>query len=182
MTLWSQIGSWFSPRPATPVAPISPPSPPSSGPTYRDLVLSLLREFEGCVLHPYQDTGGVWTIGYGNTRINGEPVTCLTPCLTQAQADALLFASLPQREAAVDRLVSVPLSDGERAALVSFVWNEGVGQFASSTLLRKLNAGDRVGAAAEFPRWNLDDGRVLPGLVRRRAAERAVFEGKPIPV
>jgi lysozyme len=79
-------------------------------------------------------------------------------------------------EAGVKRLVKVPLAQGQFDALVSFSFNVGLGALGSSTLLRKLNAGDYRGAAAEFPRWNKAGGKVYEGLTRRRAAERSLFE------
>src|SRR5690606_6833672 len=77
----------------------------------------------------------------------------------------------------VDRLVKVPLKQHQFDALVSFAYNAGIGNLRSSTLLRKLNARDFAGAALEFHRWNRSNGKVLPGLVRRRAAEALLFQG-----
>lgn len=134
--------------------------------------LALIESFEGCKLKAYKDTGGVWTIGVGHTpAFPGQTIT-------QAQADTLLHADLKSAEATVERLVKVPLTDNQFAALVSFVFNLGSGQFKSSTLLRKLNAGDYAGAKAEFPRWNKDNGKEVAGLTRRRWAEAALFERK----
>ena len=78
-------------------------------------------------------------------------------------------------------MVKVPLNENQHGALVSFTYNLGAGNLGSSTLLRKLNAGDYAGAAAEFPRWNKAGGKELAGLTRRRAAEKALFE-KPVSV
>lgn len=78
---------------------------------------------------------------------------------------------------AVNKLVKVPLTQGQFDALVSFAFNCGVDAFAKSTMLRKLNARDYVGASAEFPRWDKQAGKVLNGLTRRRAGERAMFDG-----
>ena len=84
---------------------------------------------------------------------------------------------LVQYEDAVKRAVRVPVNENQFAALVSFTYNIGAGSLSRSTLLRKLNDGDYAGAADEFPRWNKAGGRVLNGLVRRRAAERELCEG-----
>uniref|UniRef100_UPI000225FC22 lysozyme n=1 Tax=Paracoccus sp. TRP TaxID=412597 RepID=UPI000225FC22 len=101
--------------------------------------------------------------------------------ITKADARTILTRDLPRYEADVTRLVRVPLNENQFGALVSFTYNLGAGNLTSSTLLRKLNAGDYAGAAAEFPTWNKAGGKVLNGLVRRRAAERALFE-KPVTV
>lgn len=98
--------------------------------------------------------------------------------ITQQQADDYLRRDVRQFERAVARQVRVPLTQGQFDALVSFAFNLGEGALAQSTLLRLLNAGDYAGAAAQFDRWNKAGGRVLPGLVRRRAAERALFEAR----
>ena len=133
--------------------------------------LATLQTFEGCRLLAYRDGGGVWTIGYGHTRGVADGLTCL-----QAQADAWLAEDLAPAEQGVARLVQVPLVQGQFDALASFAFNCGVAAFAASTLLRKLNARDYVGAADEFPRWVRDaQGNVEPGLVARRAQERALF-------
>ncbi len=118
----------------------------------------------------------MWTIGYGHTAAAGPPVPAAGMTITAGEADAILARDLSRFEAAVARLVTVPLSQGEFDALVSFAFNVGEGALGRSTLLKKLNAGDRAGAAAEFGRWNKAGGRVLAGLTRRRAEERAMFE------
>jgi GH24 family phage-related lysozyme (muramidase) len=95
--------------------------------------------------------------------------------ITQAEADERLRDDLGDAEAAVERLVTVPLNPNEHAALVSLVFNIGSGAFSHSTLLRLLNGGNRAGAARQFKRWNRGGGKVLNGLVKRRAAETALF-------
>jgi lysozyme len=133
--------------------------------------LAMLQSFEGCKLSAYRDGRGVWTIGYGHTRGVAEGLTCL-----QAQADAWLAEDIAPAEQGVTRLVQVPLVQGQFDALASFAFNCGVAALAASTLLRKLNAHDYRGAADEFPRWVHDaPGNVEPGLVARRAKERALF-------
>ena len=139
-----------------------------------DAGVRLVQEFEGCKLEAYPDpgTGGEpWTIGFGSTGPDIGPGTVWT----QEEADARFVDDLTKFGDGVDRLVRVPLTDNQFAALVSFAYNVGLGALAGSTLLRKLNAGDYQGAADQLPRWNKAAGRVLPGLVRRRAAERELF-------
>jgi lysozyme len=143
------------------------------------LAADLCRQFEGCVLHPYLCPANVWTIGIGSTRLaDGSPVCSTTAPITTDEAAALLEAGLQLLAAQVRLLVHVPLSDGEAAALLDFAYNLGIGNLRSSTLLKLLNQGDRAGAAAQFAEWCHSGGKVLPGLVRRRAAEAALFRGE----
>lgn len=141
----------------------------------------LIKEFEGLRLHAYQDSAGVWTIGWGHTGDvrSGQSITV-------HQAEALLALDIGIAAAAVNRHVEAPLSQNMFDALVSFTFNLGEGRLAQSTLLKKLNLRDYHAAAAEFPKWVKATVRgkkiTLPGLVRRRAAERAMFvnqEAKP---
>ena len=136
--------------------------------------LDLIKQFEGLYLKAYRCPAGVPTIGYGHTA-----GVAMGQTITQQQADDYLRRDVRQFERAVARLATVPLTQGQFDALVSFAFNLGEGALAQSTLLRLLNAGDYAGAAAQFDRWNKAGGRVLPGLVRRRAAERALFESRP---
>ncbi|MGR2662499.1 lysozyme [Chromobacterium haemolyticum] len=136
--------------------------------------ITLIQKSEGLRLKAYQDSVGVWTIGYGHTGPDVTPGLVIT----QAQADALLARDLEQFEAGVARLVKVPLNQNQFDTLVCFSFNLGLGALQGSTLLRLLNAGDYAGAAAQFPRWNKAGGKVLPGLTRRRVAEQALFLGK----
>lgn len=142
-----------------------------------DATLKLIKEFEGFRSTWYRDPVGVWTIGYGHTDSAGSPkyATSKNMKLTEAEASAILQRDLERYEADVARLVRVPLNENQHGALVSFTYNLGAGNLGSSTLLRKLNAGDYAGAAAEFPRWNKAGGKELAGLTRRRAAEQALF-------
>lgn len=140
--------------------------------TYSQNGLNLTEEFEGLRLTAYQDQVGVWTIGYGHT---GSDVHAgLT--ITRDQANTLLMQDTASAAAAVNRLVTVALNQDEFDALVDFVFNLGQNAFAGSRLLRKLNAGDFVGAAAEFPKWDHAGGQVVPGLLRRREAEQQLFQ------
>lgn len=135
--------------------------------------LAHLKTFEGLRLQPYQDVAGKWTIGYGHLIKAGE----YFDTITEAQAAQLLNDDANTAEDAVNSLVKVPLTQSQFDALVSFVYNVGVGAFRRSTLLRLLNAGDYAGAAAQLPLWRNAGGRVVQGLVNRRAAEVAMFAG-----
>lgn len=132
--------------------------------------LELTEMFEGCKLVAYPDQGGVWTIGYGHTRAVKQGMTC-----TQAQAEQWLLFDVADAVAAVNRLVTAPTTQHEFDAMVDFCFNVGQGNFGSSTLLRKVNAGDTAGADAEFAHWNLVAGKVNPGVARRRTSEAAEF-------
>lgn len=132
--------------------------------------VNLIKSFEGCRLTAYQDSAGVWTIGYGHTSGVKKGMT-----ITEAQAEAYLKGDLGTAENAVNGKVTYSIKQNQFDALVSFTYNVGSGNFGSSTLLKKLNQGDITGAANEFDKWNKAGGQVLEGLVRRRAAEKAMF-------
>ena len=134
----------------------------------------LIKRFEGCKLTAYPDpgTGGdPWTIGYGHTG----PEVKSGMTISQSIADAYLVKDAEHAADVVKRAVTVPMTQGQFDALVSFVFNCGAGNFLKSTLLRKLNAGDTLGASLEILKWSKAAGKELPGLVRRRAAEQSLF-------
>lgn len=140
-----------------------------------DKGIALIKQFEGCKLTAYQDSVGVLTIGYGWTQpVDGKPIRA-GMTIKQETAERLLKTGLVSYESDVSRLVKVGLTQGQFDALVSFTYNLGSKSLSTSTLLRKLNAGDYAGAADEFLRWNKAGGKVLNGLTRRREAERALF-------
>lgn len=137
--------------------------------------IALIKEFEGCRLTAYQDSVGVWTIGYGWTNpVDGKPVKAGMQ-IKQETAERLLKTGLVSYEADVSRMLKVGVTQCQFDALVSFCYNLGAKALSTSTLMRKLNAGDTFGAADEFLRWNKAGGKVLAGLTRRREAERALF-------
>lgn len=137
--------------------------------------IALIKQFEGCKLTAYQDSVGVWTIGYGWTQpVDGKPIRA-GMTIKQETAERLLKNGLVSYESDVSRLVKVGVNQGQFDALVSLTYNLGARSLSTSTLLRKLNAGDYAGAADEFMRWNKAGGKVLNGLTRRREAERALF-------
>ena len=137
--------------------------------------IKAIEGYEGCKLAAYPDpaTGGApWTIGVGHTGPDiHEGMTC-----TQEQAEEWLAKDLESAERAVTSAVKVLITQSQFDALVSFVFNVGAGAFASSSLLRLLNEGDYRGAAAQFDRWNKGPNGPMPGLTKRRAAERKMFE------
>ena len=134
---------------------------------------SLIKEFEGCELEAYPDpaTGGEpITIGYGHTG-----GVKLGEVITQEQADEYLISDVKRFADAVNQMVTVPITQGEFDALCSFAFNLGIGNLRNSTLLRKLNSGNKDSAANQFLVWNMAGGRVMAGLTRRREAERTLF-------
>jgi lysozyme len=137
--------------------------------------IALLKKFEGCELTAYQDSVGVWTIGYGWTQPVGDRPVSKEMVITQGVADSLLRSGIVQYAKEVAGLVNVDVNQNQLDALIDFAYNLGVKALKSSTLLKKLNAGDYAGAADEFPKWNKAGGKVLRGLVERRAAERTLF-------
>lgn len=132
---------------------------------------ALIRNAEGDKLTAYYCPAGVLTIGVGHTGPDVKPGMRIT----QAESDALLSADLAKFEKTVMRAVTVPLTQNQFDALVSFTYNLGEGNLRSSTLLKRVNASDFRGAAAEFAKWNKASGRALAGLTTRRAAEAALF-------
>lgn len=137
--------------------------------------IELIKRFEGLELKAYQDSVGVWTIGYGWTQpVDGKKI-CPGMVIDQATADRLLKCGVVQYEQGVNQLVKVKITQGQFDALVSFAYNLGLRSLSTSTLLQKMNTGDKQGAANEFGRWVNAGGVKLNGLVMRRAAERELF-------
>jgi lysozyme len=142
---------------------------------------SLVKSFEQChkrdgnVFKPYVCPGGVLTIGWGHTNHHGRPFDT-SARWAQQECDAAFDEDMEWFSQQVSDMVRVPLKQHQFDALVSFAYNVGTGNLRSSTLLRKLNQGDYEGAALEFHRWNRSKGKVLTGLVRRRAAEALLFQ------
>ncbi len=132
---------------------------------------ALIKRFEGFSCTPYRCPAGVWTIGYGHTA----GVHAHTAPITEEEAEALLLRDMRGAEQVVDTWVKTPLNAHEKAALVSFVFNVGRAHFISSTLLTRLNAGEKAHAADELLRWVYASGAPLEGLKTRRMAERQIF-------
>lgn len=135
-----------------------------------DAGLALIREFEGFSATPYQDSGGVYTIGYGHVR----GVSPQTHAIDEDAAEELLRDDLRIAESEVSRLIKVQLNDNQYAALVSLVFNVGSAPLLK-TLGTKLNAGEYFEAADQFLLWNHCAGKVLDGLIRRRQEEKDLF-------
>lgn len=145
--------------------------------------LKLIKQWEGLRLTAYPDPGSKdgnpWTIGYGHTSDSHFRVyRGLT--ITEEKADELLEHDLEESRALVERLVKVALTDNQFGALVSFAFNVGPGSkkvpgFSTSTLLKKLNAGQYNAVPAELAKWKFNDGKVMDGLINRRAAEAGLW-------
>jgi lysozyme len=139
-----------------------------------------IKASEGLRVVAYPDPGSKdglpVTIGYGTTRINGKPIS-LGSVITKAQAEQYLLSDLTVFAAKVASLIKVKVNDTQFGALVSLAYNIGLGAFAKSTLLRKLNAGDYNGVPAQFRRWNKNDGKVMKGLINRREREIVMWLG-----
>jgi len=157
-----------------------------------DEMIKVLKGFEGLSLRPYLCPSQKLTIGYGHVitsieKKKGELCILVDdggdrfewvpylPDITQGVADRLLRSDLRRYEAAVTRSAKTPLAQHQFDAMVSFAFNVGIGAFLGSTMLKMVNDGDMAGAAAQFTRWNKGGGKILKGLVRRRAAESLVF-------
>jgi len=138
----------------------------------------LVKEFEGYSSKPYMCPAGVYTIGYGATRYaDGTRVTMDDPEITEDQGRAMMLTELTGCVAAAVK-ASPTLADKpqELGAIADFIYNLGAGRYRASTLRRKINEGDWDEAVVQLMRWVRANGRVLRGLVRRRAAEAAYFE------
>lgn len=136
--------------------------------------LSLIKTIEGLKLEAYADTGRVPTLGYGHTKGVSFGDTC-----TRAQADAWLLEDIAEAEKVVNDNVRYELNDNQFSALVSFAFNIGYGNFKKSTLLKRVNDGDHDNVPYQLTRWVFDNSKMIPGLVRRRDMESALW-GKPV--
>lgn len=134
--------------------------------------LSLIKKYEGCELKAYQDSVGVWTIGYGHTKGVQEG-----DMITKDDAEYMLQEEMIEYEGYINDMVEVPLQQCQFDALVSWVYNLGPTNLKNSTLLKILNEGDYDGTPYQIKRWNKAGGQVLEGLVRRREAEAVMFAG-----
>lgn len=135
-----------------------------------------IKEFEGFRSKRYLCPANKWTIGYGHVIVDSERATLWNVELTEDQATKLLMKDLVRFEDAVLEQVTVPLTQGQFDALVSFAYNLGDAKLRSSTLLKLLNAGDYDGARKQINRWVYSNGKKLEGLIRRRARETEMFQ------
>ena len=136
-----------------------------------DAGTQLIKDSEGCKLKAYKCPAGIWTIGYGHTG----PDVYAGKVITQQEAEVILENDLKKFVDGVDQLVTVQLTKNQLGALVSFAFNVGLGALKNSTLLKILNQGRYADAAEQFLRWNKAGGKELPGLTKRREAERSLF-------
>lgn len=137
--------------------------------------LKLIQEFEGFKTNAYDDGVGVWTIGYGTIRYpNGTKVEKGDVC-TKEQAEIYMQNDLTSFEKTINDTVKVKISQNQYDSLLSLCYNIGSGAFSKSTLLKKLNSNDFVGASDQFLVWNKAGGKVMQGLSNRREKERALF-------
>jgi lysozyme len=148
--------------------------------------IELIQEFEGLRTRAYRDAVGVWTIGYGHTSAAGLPRVTKGMEITQEEADTILKRDIAMFSEGVARLVKVALTDDQFSSLVSFAYNVGLGNFQNSSVLKSINARDFNSVPHRLALWTKAGGRILPGLIRRRAAEAALFssgndgiQGKP---
>lgn len=133
---------------------------------------ALIKRFEGLRLRPYLCPAGVPTVGYGSTG----PHVKMGREITEADADALLDKDLERFEAGVTKLVEgVATNDNQFSAMVCLAFNIGLGAFAGSTVLKRHKLGNKIGAANAFEMWVRGGGKILPGLMRRREAERKLY-------
>lgn len=143
--------------------------------------LELIAGFEGWRADLYEDVAGHCTIGYGHLVHQGNITTAdrkgpFGKGITKDQGMALLHKDAQRMVQAVRDCVSVPLSQSQFDALVSFTFNVGAGALRGSTLVKRINAGD-MAVGGEFAKWNKAGGKVYAGLTRRRAAEASMFAG-----
>jgi len=133
--------------------------------------IALIKSFEGLRLTAYKCPAGIWTVGFGHTGPDVLPYMVIT----EQQAEGLLRKDLEVFEETVESSVTTQLTQNQFDACVCLAFNIGRGAFRSSTLVKFLNNEQYEDAAEQFLRWNRGGGRVLPGLTRRREAERKLF-------
>lgn len=144
--------------------------------TINRIALDLIKEFEGLRLTAYQDSAGIWTIGYGTTAAAGVGITPKAGMtITAEQAEEYLRLAVEKFAATIRHGLTVQPNENQWGAMVSLAYNIGPGAFLRSALLKRWNAGDVSGAADQFLVWNKSKGKVLRGLTRRREAERVLF-------
>ena len=135
----------------------------------REKARIFIQQLEGFREDAYKDIAGVWTIGYGRTE-NVKP----GDKITKEEAEKLFSKDFDKHKMPLEN-VKIPLSTNEKIALTSFIYNEGPTAFRNSTLLKKLNNGDKQGAANEFDKWIYSKGKISQGLINRRKIEKKLF-------
>jgi lysozyme len=139
--------------------------------------LNLIKTFEGFRANAYRDPVGIWTIGYGHTSMAGPPEVKEGMSVTRQEAAIILARDVAAFSDGVRRLLKRQVNDRQFSALVSFAYNVGLENFRKSSVLKAVNDGNDAAVARRLQLWVKAGGRVLPGLVRRRAAEAAMFAG-----
>ncbi len=142
-----------------------------------DAGLSLIKGFEGFRGTAYRCPSGVWTIGYGHTSQAGPPAVTRGMRLSEPEAENVLRADVDAFARGVTAELRRDISDAQFSALVSFAYNVGLGAFRSSSVLKAVNAGDFDAVPRRLGLWVKGGGKLLPGLVKRRAAEAEMFIG-----
>ncbi len=137
--------------------------------------LELLKKFEGFKGEVYFDPIGIRTIGYGH--VVSKKTDSIPTKISELEATRILKEDIRVREVQLEELVSVVISQWERDALLSFVFNVGVENFRNSTMRRLLNTNDKTAAGREFEKWVYAGGQKLAGLLKRRAIESILFLG-----
>jgi lysozyme len=137
--------------------------------------IALICEFEGCRTQAYQDPVGVWTIGYGHTSMAGSPEVTSGLAISGEEARTILCRDLEVFSSRVRASIRTLLNDNQFSALVSFAFNVGLGNFRESSVLTAVNSGDFGSVPLRLALWVKAGGTILPGLIRRRAAEGALF-------
>jgi GH24 family phage-related lysozyme (muramidase) len=137
--------------------------------------LKLIQVYEGLRLDAYRDAVGIWTIGYGHTSMAGKPEVVAGLRISRAEAASILARDVETFARGVAAAITAHLNDNQFSALVSFAYNVGLGAFRSSSVLRAVNSGDFAAVPRRLNLWTKAGGRVLQGLVKRRAAEGQMF-------
>lgn len=137
--------------------------------------LEFIKDYEKLHTTAYIDAVGVPTIGWGSTMFPNKKTVGSGDVITEWEADRMLVHYVTGIDAELSNIVTTPLTQNEFDALSSFVYNVGLSGFKKSTMLKLLNQGDKQGAAQQFSRWVYGGGKKLPGLVKRRNQEAAMF-------
>ncbi len=139
--------------------------------------LALIRAFEGLRTTAYRDAVGIWTVGYGHTSAAGPPDVKAGLKITAREAESILSRDVANFARGIAAEVTALLTDDQFSALVCFAYNVGLGNFRSSSVLKAVNAGDFAAVPRRLQLWVKAGGKTQGGLVKRRAAEAALFAG-----
>lgn len=146
-----------------------------------DGALEIIKKYETFRADAYQDSAGIWTIGYGTTLYSNNLAVLSTDNISHEKAvEEMCFHIEKRIMPVINKELQGFLNDNQRQALISFIYNIGTGAFLKSTMFKKLQVEDLFGASKEFDRWVYSKGKKLRGLIRRRKEERALFEKPPV--